>query len=273
MWAGNKYFKQVTVSPSAAEQQAVSIDLKQLSRGAAGARPFSPAILPYTFFAFSAGFSQGPSVHDLHLSRSFATLKPYLGVVASLGVLFGVLFVTGLLAIRRQPDVAKLLILWMVVPLCGVFAMAFFLTNLGFNVRYVAMVLPAYLLIVALGITWFRRLAVQLVLLAAVLCSNGLALANYYAEPYYARADVREAVQYLSEVRQARDAFLVVGSAVAFTYYAKDTLSFERLSARQLKRCRPEGRVTGGDPRCPAPVGDRDSALGKRSKRQHQEGL
>ncbi len=107
-----------------------------------------------------------------------------------------------------------------------------FITNLGFNVRYTAMALPAYLLIVASGMAWFRRWGVQLTLLAAVLCSNGLSLANYYTNPYYARADVRAAVAYLTEVRQAHDVILAVGSTRALTYYSKGDLPFEELHVR-----------------------------------------
>jgi hypothetical protein len=228
-WAIHKFANTIDVSASASGQQSVSIDLKKLSRGAANA--FSPALLPYTFFAFSTGFSQGPSVHDLHQSQSLTVVRPYIATLASRGLLFGSLFIVGLIAIWRQPDSGKLLTLWMFVPLGGVLVTAF-ITSLGFNVRYTAMVFPAYLLIVTSGIAWFRQRVIQLVLLAAVLCSNGLSLANYYTNPYYARADGRAAVQYLKEVRQARDVILVVGSTRALTYYSKGNLPFEVLDAR-----------------------------------------
>jgi MFS family permease len=230
-WTMNRLSKTVEVRLPSTEQQAISINLKKLSRRAANT--FSPAILPYTFFVFSVGFSQGPSVLDLHQSRSLATVLPYTRLLVSLGILFGILFIVGLIAIWRHPDTGKLITLWMFLPLCGVLVIAF-ITNLGFNVRYTAMALPAYLLIIASGIAWFRRLAVQLILLAAVLCSNGLSLANYYTDPHYARADGRAAVQYLMEARQARDVILVVGSTRTFTYYSKGNLPFEIINSRNL---------------------------------------
>jgi uncharacterized membrane protein len=232
VWGMQKFAHTVDVSTTATGQQSVSIDLKKLSRGAAKA--FSPVVLPYTFFAFSTGFSQGPSVHDLHQSQSFAMVRPYIITLVSLGLLFGALFLAGLVAIWRQPDVGILLTLWMFVPLFGVLAMAF-ATNLGFNVRYTAMTFPAYLLIVASGMAWFRHRVVQLILLVAVLYSNGLSLAHYYTDPYYARADARAAIQYLTEVRQARDVILAVGSTRALTYYSKGNLPFEVLDARQAE--------------------------------------
>ncbi len=229
IWAGNKLSKTVEVTTTTADQQNVSINPKKLSRGSAKA--FSPVVLPYTFFAFSAGFSQGPSVHDLHQSQSLATVMPYLPTLATLSVIFGVLFIAGFAAVWRQPDVGKFLSLWMFVPLCGVLGMAF-ITDLGFNVRYAAMALPAYLLILAAGITWFRQRLVQLLLLAAVLCSNGISLANYYANPYYARADARAGGQYLKAVNQAHDAILAVGSTRALTYYLKGDLPFSEINVR-----------------------------------------
>lgn len=232
VWAVNKLSKTVEVTTTVAEQQSVSINPKKLSRGSAKA--FSPVVLPYTFFAFSAGFSQGPSVHDLHQSQSLATVIPHLSTLVVLGLLFGLLFIAGLAAIWRQADVGKFLTLWMFVPLCGVLVMAF-ITDLGFNVRYAAMALPAYLLIIASGIAWFRQQTVQLILLAAVLCSNGLSLANYYTNPYYARADARAAVQYLMETQQARDVVLAVGSTRALAYYANGNLPFEVIDARNAE--------------------------------------
>ncbi len=229
IWAVNKLSKTVEVTTTTTDQQRASINPKKLSRGSAQA--FSPIVLPYTFFAFSAGFSQGPSVYDLHQSQSLATVLPHLRTLALLGMLFGTLFIAGLAAIWQRAEVGQFLTLWMFVPLCGVLGMAF-ITDLGFNVRYSAMALPAYLLIVASGIARFRQPAVQLLLLVAVLCSNGLSLANYYANPYYARADARTAVQYLTEAHQTGDAILAVGSTRALAYYAKGHLPFEVIDVR-----------------------------------------
>lgn len=118
VWAGNKLSKTVEVSSDTTGQQSVSINPKKLSRGSAKA--FSPIVLPYTFFAFSAGFSQGPSVHDLHQSQSIAMVMPHLPILVCIGILFSMLFIVGLAALWRQPDAGKFVALWMFVPLCGV---------------------------------------------------------------------------------------------------------------------------------------------------------
>jgi uncharacterized membrane protein len=229
VWVSSKVAKTVQVETTASDQQRVSIDPKQLSRGSYAARTTTPAIIPYTFFVFSAGLTQGPSVHELHKSQSLATLLSYAPILVSLGLLFGGLFLVGLIAIWRQPDVGKFLTLWLCIPLLGVWGLTF-ITNLGYNVRYTTMVFPAYLLILAAGITWFPRTWLQVTLLVAVLVSNGVSLANYYFNPSYAREDVRAAVQYLESVRRSRDVFLAVGDTHALHYYSQGTLPFERLA-------------------------------------------
>jgi hypothetical protein len=195
-------------------------------------------MIPYTFFAFSTGFSQGPSVRELHISRSPALLLSHAPTLVGCGILFGGLFLVGLTAIRRHPEVRKFLILWMCIPLAGVLVMTV-ITNLGYNVRYVAMTFPVYVMILAVGIARFRRLWFQLILMAAVLGSNSLALANYYFDPQYAREDARAAAQYLEAVVQPQDVILAVGTTTPLKFYfRKDipivTLGGLRKSDRQM---------------------------------------
>jgi hypothetical protein len=117
-----------------------------------------------------------------------------------------------------------LLFLWMAVPVLGVFALAK-LFNVFYDVRYVAMALPAYLLLLSAGIARFQRVWVQLVLMSAVLAVHGTALANYYFEPKYAREDTRSAAQFLESAAGAQDVALVVGTVSSLPHYYKGTLS------------------------------------------------
>jgi mannosyltransferase len=202
-------------------QQTLSIDPKRLATGTS--KEFSPVMLPYTFFALSAGFSQGPSVRELHKSRSLATLLPYASTLVSLGILFGGVFLIGLVATWRYPDIGKLLILWVGVPIVGALGISA-VTNMTYNVRYVMMVLPAYVLILAMGIARFRRSVMQGLLLVAILCSNGISLAHYYFNPHYAREDTREAVRYLESVVHRQDVVVMVGKPAALQYYSGGNL-------------------------------------------------
>ena len=219
--ATGNHFQPLLTEATDNGQQTLSIDPKRLSSGTSKA--FTPMMLPYTFFALSAGYSQGPSVHELHISRSLPTLLQHAPTLVSLGLLFGGVFLVGLVAAWRTPDIGKFLILWVGIPIAGVFAISA-ATSLAYNVRYVSMVLPAYVLILAMGIAQCRRPLVQGILLVAILCSHGISLANYYFDPHYARADARQAVRYLESVVQPQDVLVMVGAPDVLRYYARGNL-------------------------------------------------
>jgi mannosyltransferase len=211
-----RLYVQVTTSPE------VRASIHRTDRLATGTpREFSAMGLPYTVFTFSAGYSQGPSVRELHLSRSLVTLLPHLAVIALYGLLFGGLLILGLLALRRQPDTAWFLVAWLAVPVIGTLAISAMIPDMSYNVRYVAMSFPAYVLILSAGIASVRQSLFQGVLLAAVLLANGLSLANYYFDPRYSREDTRSAARYLETAANSGDAIVIVGSSVAFRHYYK----------------------------------------------------
>ena len=189
-----------------------------------------PAVIPYSFFALSTGFSLGPSPRELYADRTFAPLVSYVPVLFILCTLYGGLVLSGLLALRSQQDAGMFLILWVGVPILGVFGIAKLL-NVFYDVRYVAMVLPAYVLVLAAGIARFRRLGVQLLLLGAVLTVHGVALANYYTNPRYAREDTRSAGQFLETAVGPHDIVLVVGTVSSLPHYYKGTLPLTNLSS------------------------------------------
>jgi mannosyltransferase len=179
-----------------------------------------PAVIPYTFFALSTGFSLGPSPREIYADRSLAPLVPYAPMLLILSVLYGGLFLSGLMALRRQRDSRMFLMLWVGVPILGAFGIAKLL-NIFYDVRYIAMVLPAFVLLLAAGMVRFRRPGVQMMLLGAVLAVHGLALANYYFDPRYAREDTRSAARYLESMAGPRDGVLVVGTLSSLPYYYK----------------------------------------------------
>lgn len=182
-----------------------------------------PAVIPYTFFALSAGFSLGPPPRELYADRTFAPLVPYAPMLFILAMLYGGLFVSGLLGLRRKRDSAMLLMLWVSIPILGIFAIAKLL-NIFYDVRYVAMVFPAYVLVVAAGIHGLRRFGLQLIALGAVLAVHGVALANYYFDPRYAREDTRSAARFLESAAGSHDVALVVGTLSSLPHYYKGDL-------------------------------------------------
>jgi uncharacterized membrane protein len=179
-----------------------------------------PAVIPYSFFALSTGFSLGPSPRELYADRSLAPLVPYAPMLLILGVLYGVLLLSGFMALRGQREARLFLTLWVGVPILGAFGIAKLL-NIFYDVRYIAMVLPAYMLLLATGIGRFRRPVVQMLLLGAVLAVHGVALANYYFDSRYAREDTRGAARYLESMARPGDGVLVVGTLSSLPHYYK----------------------------------------------------
>jgi hypothetical protein len=182
-----------------------------------------PAVIPYTFFALSAGFSLGPSPRELYADRSLAPLVAYAPVLVLLIVLYGGILFSGWLTLRRWRNSGMLLLLWVTVPILGVFGIAKLL-NIFYDVRYVAMVLPAYVLFLAAGIVRFRKVGIQLLLLGAILAVHGVALANYYFNPRYAREDTRAAGQMLESAVRAGDLVLVLGTSSSLPHYYKGSV-------------------------------------------------
>jgi hypothetical protein len=153
-------------------------------------------------------------------------------MLVTLGVLYGGLLLFGLFALRGQRDSWLLLSMWVTVPILGVFGIAALL-DVYYDVRYVAMAFPAYILCLAAGIGGIKKPGVQMLLLGAVLAVHGTALANYYFDPRYAREDTRAAAQYLESAAGPRDVVLVVGTASSLPYYYRGNLPLVDLTNLQ----------------------------------------
>jgi hypothetical protein len=202
-----------------------------------GALPITDLVgaIPYTFFAFSVGFSLGPSVRELHESRSISTLLSYAPTLVPIGLLFATVFVLGLGRLRRSKNTGVFLLLWLGVPIVGVFVIATMTSYHVYNTRYTAIALPAYILILAAGIATFRRQLVQITILSGLLFVNGLSLAHYYFNPRYAREDARSAAQYLESRARPADIILSVGNVTALQHYYKGGLAVIRADGEFTK--------------------------------------
>jgi 4-amino-4-deoxy-L-arabinose transferase-like glycosyltransferase len=223
------YWQRLFVHVTSSPETRASIDpTERLVTGST--RDFTAMGLPYTFFVFSTGYSLGPSMRELQISRSVGTLLPHAPIIVLCVLLFGSLFLLGLVALRRQPDTARFLVSWLVVPVMGTLAISALIPEMAYNVRYVAMSFPAYILILAVGIAGFRRRLLQAALLVAVLMVSSLSLANYYFNPSYSREDTRSAAQYMTTVADANDAIVLVGSGYVFKHYYKQGLPIFILS-------------------------------------------
>ncbi len=198
-------------------------------------RPISLVALPYTFFAFVAGFTVGPTVAELHdLPAAGTILRQHPEVLLFLAV-FAALFLTGVWALRTRPDLAAVLLPWMFgVPIL-VFASAA-LSGQTYNIRYAYPAVPSAALLLAVGVGSLGRLRVPAMALAVILF--GFSLSNYYLAPAYDKEHMREAMAFVRERGEAEDPVAIVGQALVAAEFYGPNLTIERLQG-----CRGESRV------------------------------
>jgi uncharacterized membrane protein len=152
--------------------------------------------IPYTFFAYSEGFAIGPTLSEMHGDLHVAVAH-HRTAIAWTGLLFGALGLAGLYAACRAPKGsawrAAELMLYIAVPLVATLLLNWQNAK-AFNVRYVLIGLPMYLVLIAAGIHWLRR-EPRVMAMIFVLTTTGIALFNYYSDPARQKEDVRNAVR------------------------------------------------------------------------------
>jgi uncharacterized membrane protein len=164
------------------------------SMGRAG---FSWAALPYTFFVYAAGFSLGPSVAELHENRSLNFILQFLPSIAAVGAIFATLLAGGVYVVYKRFDVHALVfcLLGLGIPIVGTLAYSLATT---FNARYTLAAFPYFCLFVGTALASITRTN-KLVGTTAVLAVVGVfspSLYNHFANPRYAKEDVRSGVTY-----------------------------------------------------------------------------
>jgi hypothetical protein len=172
-------------------------------------RPTRLVALGYTVFAYAAGFSLGPPLAYLHaLPGALRVVLDY-PVVLIIFALFVPLLALGVVRIRRLPAAAAVVVPWFVGPLLLIFLIAK-LTNVTYEVRYTMIALPAFLLLLALGVDGLESRVVRRLAIGAVLACFAWSLVNYYWNPTYAKEDVRGALAYVTSREAGRSSALVV---------------------------------------------------------------
>lgn len=191
-----------------------SLPTKQIGSGR------TPNILHlfYNYYAFTSGYSLGPTINDLRTPQ-LSVIVPYLPLIAPLAVT--ILFLTGSGIIhlwRKNRQKATLILLWATLPVLIAVVIPIFRQTMIFNVRYVLVALPAYLWILALGITNLGQRLGALVLIV-VITYNGISLYNHYFNPLYTKEDVRSAAAYVAQESSSDDHILVITVGSLFNWY------------------------------------------------------
>jgi hypothetical protein len=158
-----------------------------------GDTTFTPLALPYTLFTLVAGFSYGPSLDALHRG-ALAAVSAQLPALAVGGIAIALPLIVGWGGLRGRRLEFGILIT-VTLGLASLLALRNFKV---YNVRYVSMVWPLLIVLLAHGVLrmrwpWLRGMAI--LLLAGVL---GIGLGQHYWNPEYAKEDVRGAAYRLN---------------------------------------------------------------------------
>ncbi len=171
---------------------------------------------PYLVYAFSAGYSFGPSLRELHGPGSpGGTLAAHAGALAAVAAVFGPLALAGLVGAARRRRLGYFIIV--IAVALGAATAATALNVKVFNVRYLLCVFPFYIGLLALGLPK-RRIPRSLAIAAvsAVMLASDW---NYHADPAYAREDVRSAAAIVGREERPGDLVFVPTVHDVFRHY------------------------------------------------------
>lgn len=178
----------------------------------------------FMLWAFSTGYSLGPSVAELHEPEPLRTALASAHLIAPILLLVTALLLVGSLAVWRRSRTALASIALLVMVPIAFSVLGAVVMHYTFNVRYVTIAFPGFVVLLASGILAFRSPPARWLSGAAILLVDAVALGNYYFDPRYAREDNRGASAFIQRVGSL-DSDLVVVSApytsLALDYYLR----------------------------------------------------
>lgn len=186
-------------------------------------RALGIAFVPYAFWAFATGYSLGPTLTQLHSPSRTAITLDYLPVILPIGVFVSTMTVIGAVELwKLSRETFWRIALWLAFPLGFALAGTVF-TRHPFNVRYIVLALPAFLIALAIGTVTVRRGIVRVLAMAGLVLVSMLSLSNYYFVTRYAREDNRGAGAFLAANAQPGDFVLADApyTALNLQYYAQ----------------------------------------------------
>ncbi len=181
-----------------------------------GETTLHPMSLPYAAYAFAAGYSLGPTLEELRQRPRAATDWRYLPALLLVCCGFGVALVVALA--RHWARVLPL-----VVPSLVVSGITLWLAAANikpFNARYLSVLQPGFLGLVALGLLSLHR-RWRAFATSAALVASLWSSANYLFVPRYGRDDTRGVVEHLRARAGPRDLILHINLGFSLAYYAQ----------------------------------------------------
>jgi hypothetical protein len=171
---------------------------------------------PYSFYAFSVGYSFGPSLRELHeMTGPFALIRAHGVEIAVVGCLFGSIVVLGCIRAARTGTLALFLSI-AVVSVGAVTLLTKFNIKI-FNVRYIMSAFPVFIASLAYGIPRGGR---SRYLATAAVCAVMIyADWNHHFNDRYAKEDVRGAVRVVEKNERSGDTILAPSVLHATNHY------------------------------------------------------
>lgn len=181
-----------------------------------GAR-FSPMAVPYSFFAYSVGYTLGPPVRELHTNALEAVRENLHWAGLALAV-FAIPVIIGIKRLARENrELLVFLLLWIVVPVAALSILS--VRNIKvFTPRYAMVAIPPYAMLVGRGLAAINR-SRWWPLTAAFALVVGVSIYNYFGEPRYGRDDARSAARVISENLREGDAVAAHFAAAPLAHY------------------------------------------------------
>ncbi len=195
---------------------------------------------PYALYAFSVGYSFGPSLRELHEVNSGVQLlgAHWLEMVV-VGMLFGWLTVAGLWRARKRGELSLFLSVLLSTLALTTVAAAFNIKV--FNIRYMMASFPLYTALIAYGLPsgGFPRFLLVSAACAVMIVSSW----NYHSNPAYAREDIRGAVSVIGDEESGVDLLLCINSRAVIEHYYRGGNRLLELNPRRLGEEETEIRV------------------------------
>ncbi len=201
-------------------------------RQPSGGAGFSWGSLPYTFFAYAAGFSLGPNLLELHEDRSLSFIVQFLPSMLTVGTVFGALFISGIRSSYKYVDIKyiHLCLLSFCIPLMGtlIFSLG---PRFTFNVRYTVIAFPYFCIFIGIALFCLysiRKLTFMASLLAIFMILS-LSLHNYFSNTWYSKEDIRSAVKFFQKVSKD-EKILSYNEKYTVERYLSESEKFQHLS-------------------------------------------
>jgi uncharacterized membrane protein len=168
--------------------------------------------LPLTFIKFSIG-------RITIFNKTF-----YAFVSAFLLIVYGLIFIKGFLKGRKFfiDHCRWVILLWFLIPIVIAWLLSFFIPN--YQPFRLLLVLPAFYLLLALGISGISSTKTRIMAITFILLVNLISLGVYYQNPYFHREDWRGTVAYIESQGEEQKALALLPSHTShwpYTYYSK----------------------------------------------------